>query len=120
MKTDSSTIYMVPYHKHKVLQMIYWEVQVNYYGKKGMSLLVIMEIRWKVDGEVSGFEYSFSDYVIKVYSDQDNVQVAAVIQLAVDKVQDRRPAAKKVIIKSDNASGFASQQLIPLIFNMNT
>ena len=30
-----------------------WEGQVDYYGKKGMSLLGIMEIRWKVDGEVS-------------------------------------------------------------------
>ena len=29
--------------------------------------MVIMEIRWKVDGEVSVFEYSFVDYLIKGY-----------------------------------------------------
>ena len=46
--------------------------------------------------------------------------MAAVIQLAVDTVQDRHPAAKKFIIQSDNASGFSSQELIPFIFNMNT
>ena len=51
-----------------------------------MSLLGIMEIRWKVDGGFSGFEYSFADYVINGYSGQDHVQVAAVINLAVDTV----------------------------------
>ena len=85
-----------------------------------MSLLGIMEIRWKVDGEVSGYEYSFVDYVMKGYSGQDSLQVSAVIQLAVDTVQDRHPASKKFIIQSDNASGFSSQELIPFIFDMNT
>ena len=61
-----------------------------------MSLLGIMEIRWKVDGEVSGFEYSFVGYVIKGYSVHDYVQVAAVIQLSVDTSQDRHHATKKV------------------------
>ena len=84
-----------------------------------MRLLGIMEIRWKVDGQVSGFEYLYFDYVIKEYSGQDQVQVAAVIQLAVDTVQDRHPSAKKVIIHSDNASGFTSQELIRFIFNIN-
>ena len=46
--------------------------------------------------------------------------MADIIQLAVDTMQDRHPDAKKVTIHSDNASGFASQELIPLIFNMNT
>ena len=53
MKTYPPIIYMVPDQKQKVLQMIFWEGQVYYYGKKVMSLLVIMEIRWKVYGEVS-------------------------------------------------------------------
>ena len=41
---------------------------------------------WKFDGGVSGFEYSFVDYVIKGYSGQDRVQVADVIQSSVDTV----------------------------------
>ena len=38
-----------------------------------------MEVRWKVDGKISEFEYSFVNYVIKGYSGQDHVHVAAVI-----------------------------------------
>ena len=54
-----------------------------------MGLLGIMEIRRKIDGEVSGFEYSFFfDYVIKGYSGQDHVQVSVVTQLAVDTIQE--------------------------------
>ena len=60
-----------------------------------MSLLVIVEIRWKVDQEVSEFEYSFVDNVIKGCSIQDIVQVTYVMNLAVDTVQDRHPAAKR-------------------------
>ena len=85
-----------------------------------MSLLVSMEIRWKLDGEASGFEYLSIDYVIKGYSGQDSVLVSVVINLNVDIVQDRHPAAKKFIIQSDNTSAFASQELIPSILNMNT
>ena len=42
--------------------------------------------------------------------------MAVVIQLVVDTVQDRHPASKKVIIHSDNVTGFASQELIPFFF----
>ena len=89
--------------------MGYKEGKVEYFGKKGMSLLVIIEISCKFDGEVIGFEYSFVDYIIKGYSGQDHVQVADVIQLSVSTVQDCHPAAKKVTIQSNNASGFVSQ-----------
>ena len=100
--------------------MRYWEGQVDYYGKIGMSLLVFMEIMWKVDEEVSAFEYFFVYYVIKGYSGQDYVQMAAAIQLAVDALQDCHPSTKNVILQSDNIIVFAPQELIPLIFNMNT
>ena len=89
--------------------MRYCEGQVGYYGKKRMSFLGIMWIRWQIDGEVSGFEYSFVDNVIKGYSGQDHVQVADVIQLDFITVQDRHPAEKKVIIQSNNANVFDSQ-----------
>ena len=85
---------MVPDHNQKKLQVGYWEGKVNYYGKKGMSLLGIMEIRWEVNGEVSGFEYLFVDYVVKGYSGPDHVQVSTLIQVSVDTVQYLHPAAK--------------------------
>ena len=44
---------------------------------------------------------------------------AAVIQLDVDTLQNRHPAAKNVIIQSDNASDFSSEELVTLILNMN-
>ena len=57
-------------------------------------MLGIVKIGFKLYGEVSGFEYSFVDYVIKGYYGQDHVQVAALIQLAVDIMQDQHPSAK--------------------------
>ena len=57
MKKYPSITYMVPDHKQIFLQMRHWEGQFDYYWQKGMSLLRIMEKIWKVDGEVSGFEY---------------------------------------------------------------
>ena len=73
IKIDPSIIYMLPDHKLKKLQMRYQEGQNDYYGKKGMSLLGIIEIRLKVDGEFSGFEYSSFSCLIKGYSVQDHV-----------------------------------------------
>ena len=46
--------------------------------------------------------------------------MVALIQLAVDTVKYLHPAAKKVIIQSDGESGFASKEIIPFFFNMNT
>ena len=79
-----------------------------------------MKIGCKVDGEVSEFEYSCVDYLIKGYFVEDHVQVATLIHLAVDIVQYQHPSAKKVIIQSNNESCFASQELIPFIFDTNT
>ena len=93
---------------------------VYYIGKKVISMLVMMEVRWKVDGKIIGFIYSFVDYVIKEYSGQDHVHISATIQLAVNTVQVFNHASNNIIIHSENACGFASQELIPLIFNMNT
>ena len=61
-----------------------------------MSLLVIMGIKWEVDGHVSGFEYSFVNYEIKGYYIKDHVQVTAVINLAIDTVQGHHPTSKKL------------------------
>ena len=79
-------------HKQKILQMKYREGQVEYYGKKGMSMLGTMIVQWvtrtikvKEDGvevqkEVGGFQYKFVDYIFKGYAGQDHTQVAAAIQ----------------------------------------
>ena len=100
--------------------MRYQEGQVDYYVKKGMSLLGIVEIRQKFDEGVSGVEYLFVEYVIKIYSGQYHVQVGAVMQLDIYIMQYCHPSPQNAIIQSDNTISFASQELIPFIFNMNT
>ena len=65
MRTDPSIVYMVPYHKQKVFQVSYCEVQFDNFFNKGMSLMSMMEVKWKLYVKISGFEYSFFDYVIK-------------------------------------------------------
>ena len=57
MKTDPYVVYMCTYQNKEVIHMRYSEGQVYYFGNKGMSLLGMMELMWKVDGKTSGFEY---------------------------------------------------------------
>ena len=42
MKTKPSILYMVPYHKQKVLHMRFCKGQVAYFGNKVMSLMDMM------------------------------------------------------------------------------
>jgi hypothetical protein len=67
----------------------------------------------------SGFQYSFVDYIFKGYARQDNVQVASVIKNIVQEVQEHHPNVEELIFKSDNASCFALQELIPFIYHLN-
>jgi hypothetical protein len=71
-----------------------------------------MEVQWRTETlngkEASGFQYKFTDYIFKGYAGQDNVQVAAAVEIMVQQVKGRNPSVKSVIIQSDNASCFAS------------
>jgi hypothetical protein len=120
LKADSSRFLIVMDHKQKVLGMKYREGQVEYFGKKGMSLLGTMQVRWVVDinGD-GGFQYAFVDYVVKGYSGQDHIQVCAVIQQMVQLIQEKQPETKEVCFQSDNATCFASQELIPFVYHLN-
>lgn len=124
LKHDPSAILIVIDHKQKVLPQKYREGQVEYYGKKGMSVLGSMEVRWKrattADKNDEGFVYKFTNYVLKGYAGQDNVQVSAVLENMIRDIGERYSAVKRIIIQSDNASCFASQDLIPFIFHLNT
>ena len=71
------------------------------------------------DGKL-GYEYSFEDYIIKGYSGQDNVQVGAVVSTIITRIKLTKPKIKSIIFQSDNASCFASQELIPFIHHINT
>ena len=69
--------------------------------------------------EVRGFQYKFMDYIFKGYTGQDHTQVAAAIEKIVERVKEHIPEVKKVVFQSDNATCFASQELIPFIYHMN-
>eukprot|EP00559_Dactyliosolen_fragilissimus_P007958 CAMPEP_0184871406 /NCGR_PEP_ID=MMETSP0580-20130426/40701_1 /TAXON_ID=1118495 /ORGANISM="Dactyliosolen fragilissimus" /LENGTH=1005 /DNA_ID=CAMNT_0027374063 /DNA_START=1121 /DNA_END=4139 /DNA_ORIENTATION=- len=132
LKEDPSTALIVMDHKQKILQMKYREGQVEYYGKKGMSMLGTMVVQWitkstsvkengvNVQKEVGGFQYKFVDYVFKGYAGQDHTQVASAIEKILERVKEHNPEVKKVIFQSDNATCFASQELIPFIYHLNT
>ena len=115
LKINPSKVLMVIDHKQKVLQMKYREGQVEYYGKKGMSVLGAMIVTWKT----KGFEYKFIDCVFKGYTGQDNIQMAAALELLIGIVQEQDTNIKEIIIQSDNATCFASQELIPFIYHLN-
>ena len=59
-------------HKQKILPMIYPEGQLEYFGKKGISLLGAMLLRRIVkkikDKDVIGLEYFLYDTIIQNYS----------------------------------------------------
>ena len=99
-------ILIVMDHKQKVQNMKYREGQVEYYGKKGMSVLGTMVVQWltKDDSNEMGFQYSFVDYIIAFYSGQDNVQVCAILQLICSSVQKKFPNVKEICIQSDNST----------------
>lgn len=120
LKTNPKTkLLIVLDHKQKVLPMKHRESQVEYYGKQGMSLLGAMHVRWIVEDDDDGFQYTFTDYFIKGYSAQDNVQVCGCIQTMVRNIHELNPEKKEICFQSDNATCFASQELIPFVFHLN-
>eukprot|EP00957_Ditylum_brightwellii_P007135 542022-Ditylum_brightwellii.AAC.1 len=79
LKINTSKVLMVIDHKQKVLQIKYREGQVEYYGEKGLSVLGAMIVTWKTNG----FKYTFIDCVFKGYTGQDNIQVAAALEVLI-------------------------------------
>ena len=99
LRNDPSKVLIVMDHKQKILQMKYREGQVEYYGKKGMSMLGTMIVQWS--SEKKGFVYRFENYAFKGYAGQDNVQVAAAIQQTVKEVETNYPEIREIIFQSD-------------------
>lgn len=129
---DPTRLYIGIDHKQKILQMRFREGQVDYYGRKGMSDLGAMIDQWDerkikaksdngktVEIEVGGFEHSFIDFVFKNYTGQDHTQVAAAIEQLVSHVHQKYPEVREIILQSDNATCFSSQEHIPFIHHLN-
>ena len=111
-------------HKQKILPMRAREGQVEYFGKRGMSLLGFMLVRritrtTKEGNEQSGLEYRFYDVAVKDYSAQDHVQVTAIIESVVNLIHEQLPQICSVMLGSDNASCLSSHDSIIYIHYLN-
>jgi hypothetical protein len=114
------TVLLVIDHKQKVLPMRYREGMIEYFGKRGLSLLGGMLVRNVVnDDGVPGTVYEFYDCVVQNYSDQDNQQVMAVVEALIRAIKEKNPDVEDVIVQSDNASCLASHNKIPYIHFLN-
>jgi hypothetical protein len=110
-------------HKQKILPMRKHEGQIEYFGKRGMSLLgamfVIKEKRIVKGEETIGLVYYFYDVAVDKYSSQDNVQVIAVLTSVLQFLKTDFPNLQQVMVGSDNASCLASHDNIPYIHYLN-
>ena len=96
-----------------------------------MSVLGTMIVQWvvkmveikengvEVEKEVGGFQYKFVDYIFKGYAGQDHTQIVAAIEKIVEHMKENYPEVNEMIFQSDNATCFASQELIPFIYHLN-
>ena len=87
MTKDKSCILIVLDHKQKILPMKYREGQIEYFGKKGMSLLGTMHVVYTEQNGTKGYRYSFEDYIVSGYTGQGNVQVGAVVMCIINRLK---------------------------------
>lgn len=120
---NSNNALLVFDHKQKVLPRQHREGQVDYFGKRGMSLIgcmLVKRIEKEMRGEkLFGLEYQYIDCMMQQYSAQDSVQVLACIQVVIKFVKEKYPNIISLTLQSDNASCFASHDNIPYLYHLN-
>ena len=103
--------------------MRFREGQIEYFGKRGMSLLVFMlVIRGMKDFHLEmkeGITYYFYNVVVDKYSSQDSVQVLAILTAIISWIHTDFPEINKLMLDSDNASCLESHDSIPYIRHLN-
>ena len=110
-------------HKQKTLPMRKHEGQIEYFGKRGMSLLGAMFVRREkraLKGEEKvGLACYFYDVVVDKFPSQDNVQVLAIFTSMLSLIHAECPTLQRIMVGSDNASCLVSHDSIPYIHNLN-
>lgn len=85
-----------------------------------MSALVAMQLFWVNDTEPTFiFEYQFYDFIVKVYSRQDSVQVCACIEQFLKLIATKNDDVREICFNRDSATCLALQKLFPYIYHMN-
>ena len=70
--------------------MKYCEVQMEYFGKKGMYLfgfIIVSHYLVNENGDQGGLQYEFIDVLFDGYSGLDNIQVASIIHFSLVHVK---------------------------------
>ena len=106
-------------HKQKILPMMLREGMIQYFGKRGISLLGAMLVRKVVRDGNAGFEYVFYDTLVKHYNTQDTTQVSDAFDILVERIKADFPELTDIIVQSENASCLASHNKIPYVHFAN-
>ena len=99
LEKDETALFWLKDYCQKVIPMKFREGQVDYFGKKGMSLHVDVLFRL-VDGEMKKFVY----FTAMQRSDQDAEDILALAEHVLKQIKLDHPDVKTIYTKSDNAS----------------
>ena len=110
VSNNSSTVLVVFDHKEKVLPLRYRKGQIQYFGKRGFSLLGLMACFRS--------EKIFYVIVIRGYSTQDSLQIR-VLRIVQDIMWNDFPLAFSIILQSDNAPSYSAADNIRFIYQLN-
>lgn len=92
-----------------LVQVWFREAQQDYFGKKGLSVHGCVVMHWNGSKHV----VRFIDQVFTSATEvQDARAVAALLNVVRLRVQEMIPAARRIIIQSDNAAYYKSTQLL--------
>ena len=99
LKGDSGAILWLKDYCQKIIPMKFREGQVDYFGKKGMTLHVDVIFRFE-NGEMKKYVY----FTVMQRSDQDAEDVLALAKHILQKLKTDHPSVTTIYKKSDNAS----------------
>ena len=86
----------------------------RYYNlEKRISLLRMVEVRWKRDNVV---QYTFQEYIIKGCIFQDVIQASSIIQPIARTIDETHTDVNKIVLHSENETYFVSQNHVPFCY----
>lgn len=103
-------------HKQKIEPVNFNESSEEYYGKKGISLLGFA-VRWRTV-ENGPIQTHFVD-AVSLNSKQDGVQVQAILTQVFPLITQLIPAARRVILLSDNGAAFTCKENMKYVWKRN-
>ena len=116
LKNDPAHALIALDHKQKTLPQKFREGQVEYFGKKGLSLLGCMVLYY--DETVQDVQTNFIDMAMSI-SDQDVRQVQCSLPFLLEEMKARFPFINTISLLSDNAPTFSSTEHMSFLYELN-